>query len=85
MCLSLTSLLAGVAREPPAPLLLELHRKVLRLVCSETGTHFEGLASAGRWLAQHGLIDNGVRNKLQQLDVASGCLQHVCVPLCEGS
>jgi hypothetical protein len=84
MCLSLSSSLAGVAMEIAAPLLPDLHGKFLRLVCSQTGTHFEGLASASRWLAQHGLIDDGVRKKLQQLDVVYVYLRHVSVPLCEG-
>ena len=32
-------------------MLLELHGRLLRLVCERTDLHFEGLAAASRWLA----------------------------------
>ncbi len=66
-----------------AQLLLELHGGVLRTVRESVCTHFEGLASASRWLAKAGCRDKKLLKDLAHLDTVAAWVRHVTVPLCD--
>ena len=67
-----------------ASLLQQLHGQLLRLCCTHSGTHFEGLAVAGRRLAARGKLSRRLQKKLQALDTAAAWVRHVSAPLCAG-
>ncbi len=59
-----------------APLLLELHGRLLRLVCARSG-----LAAAARWHSRHGCKDKRAMKQFGQLDVIAAWLRHATEPL----
>ncbi len=61
-------------------MVLELHGRLLRLVCERADRDFEGLAAAERWVARQGCKDKHALRKLGQLDVATAWEWHVSVP-----
>lgn len=67
-----------------AHLLMELHGHLLRLVCGQTGVHFESLVVAGRRLSAHGRFDRQTKRKLEQLDVVSAFLRRASQPFADG-
>ena len=68
-------------------MLQEFHGRLLRLVCSRTGMHFEGLAAAAGWLARHGCRGkeaNKLLKSLRQMDMVAAWVRHVTAPKCDG-
>ena len=68
-------------------MLLELHGRVLRLVCGRTGKHFVGLAVAAGWLANNGCKGKEagkVLKTMRQMDVVAAWVRHVTSPKCDG-
>ncbi len=64
-----------------APLLLELQGRLLRMICDMCGMHFEGLASASRWMTRMGVKDKKALKKLILLDVVTAWWRHSTLPL----
>mmetsp|Transcript_14417 Transcript_14417/g.46498 ORF Transcript_14417/g.46498 Transcript_14417/m.46498 type:complete len:230 (+) Transcript_14417:1-690(+) len=62
-----------------APVLLELHGRLLRLVCRRAGQHFQGMAAAAGWLARHGCRGKALKT-MRQLDIVAAWLRHVTAP-----
>lgn len=65
------------------PLLLDLYGRLLRMVCSGTGVHFEGIGSAGRYLFGKEVLEKKYKNKFAQLDDVAAFVRHVSVPMCQ--
>ena len=79
-CVCLSSLSATM--DGAAPLLNDLHGRMLREVCLHDGRHYEGLGAAGRCLFRRGLVDGKMKKKMIALDCVTAHLRHVSVPLC---
>ena len=53
------------------------------MASAQAGTHFEGLAVAGRHLRRQGVIDQSTKRKFEHVDTVATYLRHVTEPLCD--
>ena len=60
-----------------ACLVAEVHGRLVRLVASATGQHFQGLRAASSSLRRNGLITNRLARQLTRLDDAFAVIRHI--------
>ena len=54
-----------------------LHGEVLRLLCGQLGSHFDGVSSAARAAFRAGSLSSSRKRKITELDVAYHLVRHI--------
>lgn len=64
-------------------LIVTLHGRLLRIICSTTNMHFQGLTTAARYLRSKNIVSNKVAKKLTMIDSSFALMRHVTYQSCQ--